>query len=672
MVESLGEYLIINTNEDKNRMFRRLAENFSTENDFVQSQQAYYNALPNIIPSATSGLAGFDTAIQTATTIHGKNTIQDYAVKNPNEIFMQTTSPALAAMQARCANGTIDELNATKGTDTTGCGWIYSGPNRGSPYPIVSRGALGNTEGPLEANLPSYKKWFFDLQDAKKQILIDKCKALTTCGDVDTAVFNGVCGFCTDTNQGIPIDSRGQPLYSDARATCSTESIVRSAGSCPAPPEGPQPMRDRTCEPINGRLSLDCLRQTVLHHGCSDKGTLALALGSQTTINALGASKTVSIYNRVANPTLNMQLFTGGQTTVNAVLQEVRALSANTSQGANTALGAAARDLCLTRGAINGYDSCQELTDSSSGPYDLACLQKFFLTAGGSQRGSSYPSPSNLALYNNMGSIGAIKQYWQGLLKQMKGGDGFVDYKTQSIAMHKMLGIIPEDKIVRTPYKQGVEVFWFVPQVMNPGMVNGFLRRTIEPNIVQFRAGPSMVPQIGGLAYGCMLQLTDLRAPSDFSLQFQVNVDDGFWVAVHQPAAIDEKALSQPGVTIDEPGFFENLGLQGPTTYRSRSCTPFHKNSPNIMKLYHQDAGGGWASFMFSASGCSGTPALDQMYLSLTCEARAPFLTFEISSRSRFEELRNPGIFNQFIGLTGLDIHTRTDERSSVPGKKSF
>jgi hypothetical protein len=100
--------------------------------------------------------------------------------------------------------------------------------------------------------------------------------------------------------------------------------------------------------------------------------------------------------------------------------------------------------------------------------------------------------------------------------------------------------------------------------------------------------------------------------------------------------------------------------------------------SPNIMKLYHQDAGGGWAAFGFTGISAGGPNILNtnmrsnRKYLSLTCEANAPFLSFEVSKRSRFEETRNPGIFAQFTTMVGIDARTRTDEKVSVPGKKSF
>jgi len=692
-------------------MFRRLAETFVTDpngsigsngsnksnegfsphSDYVAEQQSYYAARPNIIPSATSGLKGFDKAIQTATTYTGGRAYQDYAVDQPNQIFMQPQPASLSARAAHCASGSIDDLIAEKNpNERVGCGWIYT-PNRKSPYPTVSRGALGTREGPSAAfDTPDHKKWFFNLENAKREILLDKCNSLKSCADVESAPYNGVCGFCADTNQGIPIDAKGVPLYDGVRGGCSSGSIMTNKGACPVPQvDGPRAIVDRTCEPVNGRLSQACMHQQVISAGCNEKGALATALaGSREDMQRVADSYSVKLYNRVAAPPLQTQLFTDGNATVNTVLQEARQLAANTSRDVNTALGAAARDLCLQRGAINGYDACMELTDASTGPFDLRCLQRIFLQLGGTQRATLYPTDANLATYNNQGTLGAIKQRWMQRLAAAKGGDHFtdyrsktasnavtdhfVDYETQKAALQDMLGIVPEEMITRAPYKQGVEVFWFIPGVMQPGVVNGFLKRTVETKMVQYADGPSYSNQLGTRGYAAMLQLTDLRAPTDFSTRMQIRVDDGGWAAVNHPVTIDESAMKQIGYTVDSPGFLENMGLQGPTSYAAQSCTPFHASTPNIMKLYHQDAGGGWAAFQFGMTACAGTPATDPMYLSLTCEPRAPFLRFEVSGRSRFEELRNPGLFGQFVKLTGLDIHSRTDEQQTVPGKKSF
>ena len=664
----------------KNRMFRRLAEAFENNDrhtDYLQQQSNYFEALPNMIPSATSGLKGFDKVIQSADTTG--NRLQKYAVPQPNSIFMPDTSPDLSRKMTQCSTASIDELLAMKNPNASmadiGCGWLYTPPVTGSYLPQLSKGFIGNEKGPLDTfNPPAYKKWFFDLEAAKKQILIDKCKALKNCSDVDGAAFDGVCGYCTDTNQGIPIDANGNPLYTDdSRTNCTATSIIRTSATCPGPVNngGPSPIIDKTCDPVNGRLSAACLYNQVIAGGCSENGALAIALRGPSDNNdyvgSLRQSDAVKIYNRVANPPLNLDIFRQGQGTVAAVLQEVRPLLSNTLQASKTDIGAAARDLCIQQGAIKGYNGCNDLADGTAPPFDVLCLQQIFLKMGGQPNGSAYPSNKTIATYNTMGTLGAIKQQWGQLLSNMNSAD----YATQQSAMTQILGISPEKLIQRAPYKQGVEVFWFVPVPGNPQKVSGFLRRTIERDIVQLQPGPSTVKQIGGVGYGCMVQLTDVRATAEFAVRFNVTVDDGFWIAVNQPSSIDKTAMSQ--TSSDKPGLFENLGLQGPTPYQSNACTPFHASKPNIMKIFYEDAGGGWNAFLFRTIGCSGTPTLSPNYYSLTCEANAPFLTYEVGDKSNaFEELRNPGLFGQFLPVVGMDYHVKTDERSAVPGKKSF
>jgi hypothetical protein len=662
-------------------MFRRLAEAFAdTGNphlDYITQQNTYYNAAPNMILSGTSGLPGFDNAIQTADTA-SESSIQDYAVKNPNDIFMTGVSPNLTQMATQCAASSLDDLIAAKNPNAqVGCGWMYTSPNANSPYPVVSKGMVGNEKGPLPGfDFPAHKKWFFDLQMAKKQVLLDKCKALKACGDVEEEVFQGSCGYCSDTGQGVPIDSVGKLLYpDDPRGTCSPDAMIRSRSQCPPPPAGPQPVRDKTCDPMNGRLSAACLYRTALSAGCSDNGTLVAALNGSPNPSDYMASirntDAMTLYQRSANPPINLDLFSQGQTTVNAALQEVRRIASNATQPSSTALGAAARDLCLQRGAVKGYDQCSNLPDGTQAPFDMSCLQQLFLKLGGQPKGTAYPTVANMAKYNTMGTLGAIKQYWYQLVANMKQSDSFADYATQRDAMTQFLGITPEAAIVRAPYTQGVEVFWFVPIPGNPQRVIGFLKRTIERDIVQLQAGPSHVAQLGGGAYGCFVQLTDVRASADFAAKFNVIIDDGFWIAVNQPADIDKTAMAQ--YAADQPGLFENLGLQGPTNYQSNACSPFQASTPNVMKMFFEDAGGGWNAFQFSATACSGSSAFSPPNYSLTCEARAPFLTYEVGAKSGvWEELRNPGLFGQFLGVGGVEYHSRTDERVGVPGKKAF
>ena len=208
-------------------MFRRLAETFQDHPEYVNKQNTYFDALPNMILSQTSGLKGFDTAIQSLDS-RGTN-YQRPPVKNPDNIFIEDTSPNLNNLSKQCASSSLDELISIKNPNTAiGCGWLYTPPNQNSPYPLVSQGFIGNPNSPLQGfNPPSHKQYFFDLQLAKKQILLDKCKALRSCSGVDDEVYRGTCGYCTDTNQGIPIDTGGGALYSDnSLGTCNRQSMT--------------------------------------------------------------------------------------------------------------------------------------------------------------------------------------------------------------------------------------------------------------------------------------------------------------------------------------------------------------------------------------------------------------------------------------------------------------
>jgi hypothetical protein len=685
-------------------MFRRLAEALQGQHDgfqgshqeYIQEQDKYFKTLPNLIPAVTSGLSGFDQAIQSADTLR-TDQYQKNPVEFPNDIFRAVPSPGLAEKATYCAASGLDALIATQNPkEPVGCGWLYTPPPLNSPYPGVSRGALGKADGPVKAfDPPSHRQWFFDLQAAKRQVLLDKCKALKECKDVDSEVFKG-CGFCKNTNQGVPIDAAGQPLYpSDPRGGCDAASIVRSAGQCPPPPPpdaGPPPMVDRTCDPVGGRLGAECMRRQILAAGCKEQGAIAMALANPQPgnyLNALNRYDAMGLYQRQAQPPLNAELFREGRTTIQQVLDEGRRLVANTQKPESSGLGLAARDLCLRRGAFQAYDPCSELSDGSTAPFDLRCLQSLFLKMGGQPKGKKYPSAANISEYNALGTWGAVKQYLQGLYRGMyantpsgplkeafQGGAGA--YDTQRQAMIDLLGIAPEKGIERVPYRQGVEVFWFVPGDVRwgqgkPPKIRGFLRRTVERDIVQLQPGPSRAAQIGGPC-AAMVQLMDIRAQEAASVKFQVNIDDGFWITVNQPHSVDRKALEQ--VNADEPGLFENNWYQGPTWYGSQACTPFSASTPNITKMFFQDSGCGWNSFLVNTTPCSGANPFQKALYSLTLEDRAPFLAFEVNQETgKLEERRLPALFEQWLDdqhLLGHTAYFRTDDRQLVPGKKGF
>jgi hypothetical protein len=660
----------------------RLSEAFANDSASSYYESANTNAttLPNMLLAGNGTTDGLDNSIIQTINEVGQR-YKSTAIPQPDKILRNEVSPDLSQMAAQCHNRTLNQLIASQDPDTSiHCGWLYTKPPQGSPIAVRSTGFLGTDSGPIRAlNPPQHQRWFFDLDEAKQETLLDKCNALKTCTDVDSVSYKGDCGYCLDTYQGVPIDSHGNALYpSHPRGSCS--SIARSSSACPPPPPpdaGPQPLIDRTCDPINGQLSRACMKRQVMSAGCSDSGALALALSGGVQnhndyVYGLRNSDTVKVYNRMANPPINLDIFSQGRTTIDAVLQEVRQIKGNTALPANSGVGAAARDMCLRRGLFDQYDICSELSDGVPTPLPLKCLQNEFLKIGGTKRARKYPTAANMTSYNSMGSLGAIKQYWNSIIQKMgTKTDNYVDYNTQKTAMDDMLGIKLEEQIKRAPYSQGVEVFWFVLVPGNASRVIGLLKRTIEPDIVQLRPGASGISQLGGLSYGCMMQLTDLRAQEDFTTKFSVNIDDGFWIAVNQPANIDRTEMVWGHK--DVPGLFRNNNMQGPTWYTSTSITPFRAATPNIIKMFFQDGGGGWNSFLVDTPIQSGPSGFTPQNYSLTCEERAPFLCYEVSPKSQtFEEQRNPGLFGQFLNLSQLEPHLRPEEAQDIPGKKQF
>jgi hypothetical protein len=301
---------------------------------------------------------------------------------------------------------------------------------------------------------------------------------------------------------------------------------------------------------------------------------------------------------------------------------------------------------------VESYPFCSDLADTLTAPFDRACLQQLFRAMGGESRGTAYPQDANLHLYHSMGTLGAVKQY----LGHLRAQTNSTDYSIQREAMMQFLGITPEQLIRRAPYYQGVEVFWFVTAPGSPHRILGLLQRMIQPDIVHYYESSS--PLING-----MLQLTDIRLKG--VLTCQVTAKDGAWIAVNQPTHIDHDIFHQ------DPLSEGRKGHEGLAVKMDGSTTPLilqvKDAAPRVTRFYTSGL-----SVIASEVLHADKPIPAAAY-SLTCEPRAPFLTYEVGPTSHlFEELRNPGIFEQFQEVVQLEYHLHSVEREQVPGKKAF
>ena len=679
-------------------MFRRLAELQSQQREgfnageahynFVENQNYRYNTLiPNAIPTANTAPVpqSVNEVMRTVNPVTGRAVD---VLPDINQLFVQHSLPASMRQQAdTCATGSLDGLIASSGTPkpSVGCGWAYTSPLPGSAVPQTSVGALGTVDGPFPFTRPSKPsaQWFWDLRQAKKQVLIDTCKALRKCGDVNSETFNSICGFCTELGQGIPIDANGQPLYPEGNLTnCSVNSVVTRASACPAVAAGgagASMVQDEICAPINGKLPVGCIQRIVNEGGCRDRGALAISLSEGARPgDYMAAAKTLpslTLYNRHMNPPLDIAAFAQpGPTMRNALKEHVSRLAAATTKPATSAIGAAARDLCLQRGAIDQFDFCGEIGDGTPPPFDMNCVRKLFLASSGNPMGTLYPTVQTMAsTYNTKPNWKAVKDFITGLRARASGSvDGFVDigtvtrnkYNQQATALQELVGITPEQLGNRPPAVLGVEMFWFDTRT------NVLLNVTADSYFPTYSWNDRPIPQaFERTDYIQFVGLSDVRVHQPTSMKFKFITDDGVIMTLNKPIDVNVRGIIDTADT-----FAANL-IQGAREYANRTCWSLTPDKANVMKVYWHDKGGGHHTFSLAGSTCSGMAYEPIRGLYLTRELSGPILQFENTPQGDFGDLRMPEFFafNKFgNGRNNVQVNAKADDKLRTPGKNGF
>lgn len=323
------------------------------------------------------------------------------------------------------------------------CGWVYNTANY-----TEGRGALGIINGPLKTSASG--TWMWDLNAAKKRYQTDICKNITDCGDIGASMYNGICGWCKKSGKAVPINGNQAAYPFHPNTACPPTKLVTNAASCPAPGTVIESfINSSACTPLaSGALSRDCLLQKVAGAGCSDAGSLYQALRSGSDndyINVLRNQQAWSVYQDRAAIPLDTTGLKTGKVTIADALNGFSRVQDQASSGANGGLQYAARDLCFKAGEIDLYDFCSEISDSQNGPFSMECLQTTFMKAGGQNSGRAYPSSSNAAMWNGLGTWAAVKTAIQKLYNDTRSTDRVI----QENAMLDFYGIQLEDK--KTP-----------------------------------------------------------------------------------------------------------------------------------------------------------------------------------------------------------------------------
>jgi hypothetical protein len=307
------------------------------------------------------------------------------------------------------------------------CGYVYKRPpTEYSPF-AEFKGAVANLFGnpPPNFERPPGSVYYTNMSEARKEVERDICRALRTCEAVSSPPFAGVCGFAVDMARGIPVNGN-QARYNDDGLFAPAETIITDPAKCPKPdPLRSQTLTDQnnnsivqtftpeTCYStlpkdgeINGFMKRECLLAQVKNAGCKPDGSLYRALNEGDNGNfasTLEGKKAYEEFQRRAllanKPILSEQLIKTGFGTIQSAMNNFNGLyMAAVDSSQNSAMNAAARDLCLKNGEFDKYDICQDLLDSSpSVSVPLQCFQKAFRIAGGTRAGSAYPTLQNIS-----------------------------------------------------------------------------------------------------------------------------------------------------------------------------------------------------------------------------------------------------------------------------------
>ena len=605
---------------------------------------------------------------------YGEQTVENIAARFQSGDL----SPELAEAQARCEKADIDSIIGTMdGNATYRCGWLYEKPAPGTLEPRVNKGWFGTMTGPLNLfGTEPAGKWYWDVNAAKQQILTDKCANVTRCEHLGSETFRGVCGFCQTTGRGIPVNSRGEPMYQGTIATqCAPSKVIADMNKCPQPtpapvaplPPGAAPPRVYdVCEPLPGdRLRKECLIQQAKLAGCEPDGALIVALQENTNpedyIANLRQKNAFVAYQNRAPLKLNEQMLRDGKTTIAAALDNFRGLASAANITTESALNYAARDLCKARGILDTFDFCTEISDSTPPPFSLDCLQKEFKRAGGQPAGRKYPRQSNLADFQGFPNYGAYKLF----LKQLRANCDSSDVLIQEGALADFLGIQRENlgrvKLNRIP---AFEQFVFNA---SDKIFQGRRIRDAESGLTRFSWVVSGVPGVeGNDNFASLVLLTDLRPPKDENIRIVANTDDGVVVTINKDMPnYDTQRISDLG------NDFRRNSPQA-TFVKNSACTKLKAGGGNVAKIYWNNVGGG-AEFRMRYEACDAVDGpynyVPSAWISMTQEYKAPALAFEVVGGA-FAERRMPEFFP--VETTNTFTETRKTNLRRVPGERSF
>jgi hypothetical protein len=596
--------------------------------------------------------------------------------------------------QAQSINDVIDNAS------TANCGWFYTPPAKGSIAPKFNKGWLSTSAGPVglpgAPNRSSYSKFYYDgnggaqdgtLAQGKEQILKDMCTTATSCPEIGSAIYNGQCGWCPE-GMAVPINTDGTVKYPSQNVKCT--KVITTATKCPAPP----PTVTRDPNACVGPFSRACL-STVLAGLKCDTGTLNAALTGSFNPNnvnintdTLSQLPAITQFNSKADTPFNISRFLGaspGALRQDSIAEVMKIANASTSMPAKSATGSAARDLCITPGAMGEYNFCDDLTTQPSGGWPLTCLQYAFRKAGGTQQGTGYPMTTTeggqkaVAKYNTMtnwidvnNEMARIYSIARGVLTEgftTTKTQGYLDYgknvtdtNAQAGALMTMLGVTAATLGSRVPYVPGVEVFW-----KNGYRIVGY---SVEPQMPIIKGSVGYSSIFPSIISNNLIALSDMRTKTDIN---------GIWIL--SAADYGNKtgaSLNGPVINVNT---YNNSSDIGGVTYMNYTAGPnilkliwYGTEYPNDDTMIQSNGSSNWKVYQRFDSNLKTEDISNGSTIkpSITREVNGPFIMLEMmyyNGVNTFCDLRLPNLLE---GLYQPKQFSNSTQALGAPGKNGY
>lgn len=556
---------------------------YDSQNRFTESQRSLFHDQINKTVPYNTGLET-DMVSRFKQAVNGIDTgINIVKTNNLDKYFEKDPIPGIRAAEAQCNVLEPIDLPARAAGSRVGCGWWYQDDDNKQ-----SSGVRGTQLGPLDSDIDRRSpggEWIWNAQLAQKKEDAKRCRKIKSCALAD--LVPNKCGFCLATNIGVPVDAFGRSKYPNDPLISCTSSVITKPGNCPPPPSrAPEVQPDGTvvvppperlvCDPMNGRLTLDCLISLAQGAGCQEEGALLNILRG----DSMGFYRGRTDNNFKFKKALELlasdgRLRSGNEYFGDGVCDRTDALNYYTKLVSLVRTGSTTRARDAAGFLVNGtdFDPC-DYDPAQAGPFDLSCQVRVAREKGCQPDGTAFPQTNNKSTYDNM-----TWSNFNNFFANLRLATNSDDKDVQADATKKCLGVNIAPVASDCGETAGCEVYWYrwqfewdLPEKQASRGI--FFGRQIRSTLPDFNTGGSNFNPYGQNDSMAMRIRTRLTSPTGQSANMWIMTDDGIAVRVNNRMVL------------------RKWWDQGPTAYVTEQFSLLEKKPTDVDIFFYENGGG--------------------------------------------------------------------------------